>query len=222
VSQSLVGVVVALGALLVIWYLVGNEVMRRRGRTLAVWCKRALDPLGGRQAIQWITTHSFRLEVQGLKPPFTEGSLTGLAESWDVPMIWAINRINGRRDMVLLQLGLRQQPIWGLELYRPGSVLAGDARHAAAQERWTESPLSSFRLASAGGELPRRLANDLISELGDQAKNLVRLSIRRQGMHLTLAMNVPDRSSLSPDGFARLVHQLSRATLRYATPPPPG
>ncbi|TMF58621.1 MAG: hypothetical protein E6I22_01570 [Chloroflexi bacterium] len=104
-SQSLVGVVVALGALLVIWYLVGNEVMRRRGRTLAVWCKRALDPLGGRQAIQWITTHSFRLEVQGLKPPFTEGSLTGLAESWDVPMIWAINRINGRRDMVLLQLG---------------------------------------------------------------------------------------------------------------------
>jgi hypothetical protein len=221
VSQSLVGLVVALGALLVIWYLVGNEVMRRRGRTLAVWCKRALDPMGGSQAIQWITTHSFRLEVHGLRPPFTEGSLTGLAESWDVPMIWAINRMNGRRDMVLLQLGLRQQPVWGLELYRPGSVLAGDARHAAAQEGWTERQLDSFRLASTGGDAPERLARELISELGDQSKNLVRLAIRRQGMHLTLAMNVPDRTSLSPDSFARLIQQLARATLRYATPPPP-
>jgi hypothetical protein len=101
-------------------------------------------------------------------------------------------------------------------------VLAGDARHAAAQEHWNESPLDSFRLASAGGDAPERLARELISEFGDQAKNLVRLAIRRQGMHLTLAMNVPDRTSLSPDGFARLVQQLSRATLRYATPPPSG
>ncbi len=28
--------VAALGGLFIIWYLVGNEVMRRRGRTLAV------------------------------------------------------------------------------------------------------------------------------------------------------------------------------------------
>ena len=66
--------VFALGALLIGWYLVGNEVMRRRGRSLALWCKRALDPLGGRQAIQWITTQSFRLEVEGLKAPFVGGS----------------------------------------------------------------------------------------------------------------------------------------------------
>ena len=126
--------VFVLGALLIGWYLVGNEVMRRRGRSLALWCKRALDPLGGRQAIQWITTQSFRLEVEGLKAPFVAGSLTGLVESLDVPVVWLANRANGRRDMVLLQLSLRQQPIWGLELYRPRSVLAADARKYSMEE----------------------------------------------------------------------------------------
>src|SRR5437899_10022871 len=102
-----------LGALLIGWYLVGNEVMRRRGRSLALWCKRALDPLGGRQAIQWITTQSFRLEVEGLKAPFVGGSLTGLVESLDVPVIWLAKRANGRRDTVLLQLRRRQQAAGG-------------------------------------------------------------------------------------------------------------
>src|SRR5256885_1267555 len=77
--------VFVLGALLIGWYLVGNEVMRRRGRSLAVWCKRSLDPLGGRQAIQWITTQSFRLEVEGLKAPFVAGSLAVLSRSMNVP-----------------------------------------------------------------------------------------------------------------------------------------
>src|SRR5437660_926216 len=90
--------VFVLGALLIGWYLVGNEMMRRRGRSLALWCKRSLDPLGGRQAVQWITTQSFRLEVDGLKAPFVGGSLTGLVESLDVPVIWLANRATRRPD----------------------------------------------------------------------------------------------------------------------------
>src|SRR2546428_14061501 len=94
-SLALVFVFV-LGAVLIGWYLVGNEVMRRRGRSLALWCKRSLDPLGGRQAIQWITTQSFRWEVQGLKAPFVAGSLAGPLQSMEVPGIWLANRASGR------------------------------------------------------------------------------------------------------------------------------
>ncbi len=217
-EQVALPAVLGLGAIFIAWYLVGNEIMRRRGRALAVWCKRALDPMGGRQAVKWITMHSFRLEVEGLKAPFQAGSLTGLTESWDVPMIWLGNRLNGRRDMVLLQLSLRQQPIWGLELYRPRSILAGDARRTAVDEGWSEQPLEEFRLASAGGGAMQKLARDLLLALGDERLNLVRLAVRRRGHHLTLALNVPDRSRLTPVAFSQLVERLARATLRYATP----
>lgn len=213
-------VVLVLAAALIGWYLVGNELMRRRGRSLAVWCKRALDPFGGRQAVQWLTTHSFRLEVEGLKPPFRAGSLTGLVESWDVPMIWLVNRLNGRRDMVLLQVSLQQQPILGLELYRPRSVLASDARRFARAEGWQETAVGGLRLASAAGDGALSLTKDLLAELGDEASNLLRLAIRRRGLHLTLALNVPDRVRLQPDAFTRLVQRLARVILRVSTPAP--
>lgn len=212
--------VFALGVFFIGWYFVGNEIMRRRGRELALWCKRALDPLGGRQAIQWITFHSFRLQVEGIKPPFKSGSLTGLTESWDVPIIWLGNRLSGRRDMVLLQVNLRQQPIWGLELYRPRSLLAGDARRLAGEEGWGDQPLAEFRLASPGGGAPEALSQQLLVELGEERANLVRLAVRRRGPHLTLALNVPDRARLNPASFHELMEGLARATLRYATPPP--
>src|SRR5439155_308443 len=138
---------IARGAVLIGWYLVGNEVIRRRSRRLAAWAKRALDPLGGAQSVRWLSTQSFRLEVERPRAPFRSAALVGLAESWDVPMIWLWNRRHGRRDMVLLHADLRQQPIWGLELFRPGSLLAGDARHLASQEGWAEEPLAELRLA---------------------------------------------------------------------------
>src|SRR5712691_7659480 len=117
-------VVFAIGALLIGWYLVANEVMRRRGRSLAVWCKRSLDPLGGRQAIQWITTQSFRLEVEGLKAPLGSGTLPGLVQSLAVPVILLPISASGRRAMVIFHVCLLQPPICGFALYRPPSVLA--------------------------------------------------------------------------------------------------
>jgi hypothetical protein len=119
-----------------------------------------------------------------------------------------------------LQVSLRQQPIWGFELYRPRSVLAGDARKYAREEGWTETAFYGFRLASAGGLKMEKPVRELMAELGDDATNLVRLAVRRRGLHLTLAMNVPDRSRLTPDRFSQIVERLARVLLRFATPAP--
>jgi hypothetical protein len=219
-NQLAVPLVIMLGAVLIVWFLAGNELMRRRGQSLALWCKRSLDPLGGKQAIQWITMHSFRLEVEELKSPFQSGKLTGLVESLDVPIIWMANRMNGRRDMVLLQLVLRQQPIWGLELFREKSVLSGDARRMAREEGWVEGPFEGFRLAAVAGETPQKFARELLAVLGDQRANLLRLAIRRRGLHLTLALNVPDRGRFSPGEFSKLMERLAATTRRFATPAP--
>src|SRR5438094_2623088 len=154
-------VALGLGLLLVAWYWAGNELMRRRAHRLALWSKRVIDPLGGSQTIRWLGGQAFRLEVEGATAPFRSLALTGLVESWDVPMVWAWNRLHGRRDMVLMQASLRQQPIWGLEVFRAGALLAGDARHFARQEGWPEAPLGEFTLAGGGGT-PQRLATELV------------------------------------------------------------
>src|SRR5258708_7233647 len=153
--------------------------MRRRAHRLALWSKRVIDPLGGTQSIRWLGGQAFRLEVDGPRAPFQSLMLTGLVESWDVPIVWAWNRLHGRRDMVLLQATLRAQPLWGLEVYRPGSVRAGDSHHFDHQEGW---PLV------LDAERPR----------------LIRLAVRRQGQHLTLALNVKDPRRFDPAAATRL------------------
>jgi hypothetical protein len=210
--------VLVVGAIFIVWFVAGNELMRRRGRGLAIWSKRVLDPLGGRQAIQWITLHSFRLELEGLKPPFTSGTMTGLVESWDVPITWLLNRLNGRRDMVLVQLALRQQPIRGIEVFRPRSLLAGDARQLAAEEGWATEPFEEFQLAAMPGATPQRLASELLAALGARRADLLRLALRRRGLHLTLALNIPDRQKVQPAELTRVLEGLAAVALRYATP----
>jgi len=202
-------IAVAIGALLILWYLGGNELMRRRSHRLALWTKRVLDPLGGTQSIRWLSGQAFRLEVEGAKEPFTKLLATGLVESWDTPLIWAWNRWRGRRDLVMLQVTLRKQPLWGLEVYRPGTLLAGDSRHHANQEGWTESSLDDLRIA-CGGDAPKRLAAELVGALEAERARLIRLAVRRQGHHLTLAFNVPDPGGFEPRAVSTLAERLAQ------------
>jgi len=201
-------IAIGLGVVLVAWYWGGNELMRRRAHRLALWGKRVIDPLGGTQSIRWLGAQAFRLEVEGTKAPFRSMVLTGLVESWDVPIVWAWNRLHGRRDMVLLQANLRQQPLWGLEVYRNGTLLAGDARVFARQEGWPEAALGDLTVAAAG-ETPRRLATELVDVLDAEHPRLVRLAVRRQGHHLTVALNVPDPRDLDPTTVSHLAQQLA-------------
>jgi hypothetical protein len=203
-------VAVSLGVVLVGWYWAGNELMRRRAHRLALWSKRVIDPFGGTQRIRWLGGQAFRIEVEtpSSKSPFRSLLLTGLVESWDVPLVWAWNRLHGRRDMVLFQATLQAQPLWGVEVYRPGTVLAGDARQFARQEGWEESALDGLRVAAAGNT-PRRLAIDLVEMLHEERNRLVRLAVRRQGQHLTLALQVPDPSRFDAEAMRRMAQSMA-------------
>ncbi|HEX8969255.1 MAG TPA: hypothetical protein VF937_15330 [Chloroflexota bacterium] len=209
-------VALGLGVLLVGWYWAGNELMRRRAHRLALWSKQVIDPWGGTQRIQWLGGQAFRLEVEGPRAPFRSVLLTGLVESWDVPMVWLWNRLHGRRDMILLQATLRAQPLWGFEVYRPGTVLAADARHFARQEGWSDSAYEELSIA-AGGDPPRRLAGELVHVVQDQRPRLVRLAVRRQGHHLTLALNIPDPADFSPVHATQLAQRLAELLARQAS-----
>lgn len=203
-----VPIVLALGVLLFGWYFVGNEVMRRRAHRLAIWAKHALDPFGGKQSIRWFSGQAFRLEVDNANAPLKACALTGLTESWDVPFVWGWNRLRGRRDMLLLQATLRHAPPSGLEVYRPGTILAGDAAGFARQEDWPSSAHERFVVA-APGDRQRELALALLATLVAEQPRLVRLALRRQPPHLTLALNVPDPARFEPRAFTELVRRLA-------------
>ncbi len=207
-DELAVRIFIVIGAVLIVWFLAGNELMRRRARRLAVWAKRGVDPLGGKQSILWLTLHSFRLEVEGVRGPVKEVKVTGLTEAWDVPINWLWNRLHGRRDMALVLITLEQAPPLPFELYRPGSLVASDSQHHAKMEGWGDEPLDEFHLAApAGGAVS--LASQLLAAVGPDRDRLLRLATRRQAPHLTVGLSLPDTDRLPPTQLTRLIERLA-------------
>ncbi|TMF04145.1 MAG: hypothetical protein E6I52_05595 [Chloroflexi bacterium] len=53
------------------------------------------------------------------------------------------------------------------------------------------------------------MASELVDLIGLERPRLVRLAVRRQDHHLTLALNVPDPRDLDPTTVSHLAQQLA-------------
>jgi hypothetical protein len=216
--------VAAFAGVFIVWYFVGGYLTRRRLALTARWVYRGLEvyrdpePDRTRAAIKWLATNAFNIMLERPRPPLSDVLVTVLLQSRDMMTVWLIDRFTGRRDLVLLRYDLERQPIWGLEVFRRRGLLAGDATRQARQEGWPieSSDDGGLRTAHGGGKAGE-LCQELLAALGEERRRLVRLSVRRQSPHLTVAMDLPDPTSSDPRELMRLGQRLATITLGYTT-----
>jgi hypothetical protein len=206
------------------WFAVGSIVTRRRVAAAARWVNRGLEvyrdesPKGSKASLKWLSPTAFNILLDGPRAPFRGVIATVLLQSRDMVTIWLMNRLTGRRDLLLLRFELRRQPIWGLEVFRARSLLAGDSRRLATQEGWPLEPNPPHLLTAHGGGKAGELCRALLDALGEERRRLVRLGVRRRAPHLTLALDLPDPSKSDPAETMRLAERLATITLAYSTP----
>lgn len=189
-ERALPFIILLLAVLVFGWFLVGGEYNRRRAGRLAQWAYRGLQPFLGRASIRWITTHVFELFVEEPRGPFTSLKVTGLLESRDMIAVWLYNRLAYRPDLLVLRANLRRKPLWGCEVFRPGTFLAGDALREAESEGWSVRPLDVAGLrAWHGGGRAADLCARLVAEARASGFELVRLAAHRSEPHLLLAVS---------------------------------
>jgi hypothetical protein len=217
--------VVAFAGLFLLWYFAGAFLTRRRLAMAARWVYQGLDlyrdptPDRTRASIKWLSTNAFNILFENARPPLSAVVATVLLRSRDMMTIWLIDRLSGRRDLLMLRYDLERQPIWGVEIFRPRSILAGDSRRIATDEGWTIEPdHDPTLLAAHGGGKAGELCHALLAALGQDRRLLVRLSVRRQSPHLSLGLDMPDPASNDPADVMRLGERLVVVTLDYSTP----
>lgn len=216
--------VVALAGIFLIWYLAGAYLTRRRLARASTWVYRGLDhyshptPKRTKASIKWLSTNAFNILLQDARPPMSEVVVTVLLQSRDMISVWLIDWFTGRRDLLMLRFDLDRQPIWGVEIFRRRSLLAGDARRQVTDAGWPVEPTGDPEVLTAhGGGRAEDLCRELLTTLGDGRWGLIRLSVRRQSPHLTLAVDLPDLATTDPLEVMRLGESLASVALAYST-----
>ena len=152
------------------------------------------------------------------KPPFQRMVVTVLLKPRDLIAALVVNRLLRRNDLLMIRCELRYQPIWGLEVYRPRTLLSGLAQKEIGVEQWNETALTSsdHRVAHGGGKA-EEMCEVLLNELGAERANLWRLGVRRQFPHLLLAIDLPEMTPETAVRYRELFHRLVMAMQPYST-----
>ena len=101
--------VIALCVALVAWYAVGYFYNLRHGRRLFAWLEAGLDVLGGERTAGWIgsAASGARIQILHADAPFRRLEVTLLLERREIPVLWLLDHLRGRRDRLIIKATLR-------------------------------------------------------------------------------------------------------------------
>jgi len=177
--------VVALSTFLVVWYAAGHVYNRRRGRRLFRWVEDGLTALGREWEGGWIGSPAAgaRINLRRANPPFRRLEVTLLLENRELPFLWLLDRLRGRRDRILLRGTLRSP-------HRGEVVLSSNGSMDQVSGDWTWSDLSSSQRVASRGPLGERMATSLAPWFLAYGSHLRRFHWRKQDPHVVLQLSI--------------------------------
>jgi hypothetical protein len=141
--------VIAFCALLVVWYVVGWRMNRKRGERLLEWILQGLRALSGDQiTVSRLGTSGFQVNVAKAQVPFKTIEATILLEPREILLFWILNLLRGRGDYLVFKATLRAWPRGEIEVVRTGRLSRG-VLEELDEKAWTCQE-------TAGGGLSRR------------------------------------------------------------------
>ncbi len=198
---------IGLAAFLLMWYVAGIQVNRRRAVTLVRQVRDSIQPFGGTATIRWIGRSAFRIEAEQLTPPFVRLGISVLLEPRETFFLWAFGRLGGRRDWLVIGVTLNGRVGASFEVYHPRRRGATQVAHDIRERGWREEPLAGRPpLLCAGPDADgRALARAVMSAIGGM--DVWRVGLQLEAPHLIVSLPVPATETRIPlPIFAALSH----------------
>jgi hypothetical protein len=183
--------VIGLSVLVLAWYFVGQQAVRRRGLALLQWVREGVPILGNTPKLRWLGASAFQFTIERPAPPFRAVSVTVVLEPREIFFLWLVNRVRQRRDLLVVRGDLTARPKLMFELFREAGRSSQEAQAMASSACWPIAPFdkSGLQLA-ASSPLSQDLLHTSIHWFEDQIGALARLSIRDTSPHLLLNYNL--------------------------------
>jgi len=176
--------VIALSALLGVWYFGGAWVNRKRGVATYYWLREGLQAVvGAIGEARWLGSASAggRLAVPEAKAPFRTVEAIFTLEAREMLPWWLIQRLRGRRDSLIIRASLRHRP--------PLLLVTAQADQTAPEGYQAHDAPAGLRLFAADGVSAAQI-RALQSFLETYATGLKTLSCEAKRPHLVLQIDL--------------------------------
>jgi hypothetical protein len=203
--------VIGLSVLVLAWYFVGQQAMRRRGVELLRWVRQGLPILGDSPKLGWLGGSAFQMTIERPTAPFKAVSVTVVLAPREIFFLWLVNRLRQRQDLLVVRGDLRQRPKLMFELFRQAGRGGEEAKAMASSAHWPIAPFDTSGLQlAASSPLSQDLLRRCLPRIQNQLDALVRLSIRNASPHLLLNYHLKPGQEGDVSHVCQFVTELGR------------
>ena len=195
--------------IMVLAYLGGGWLNRRRSKALGRWVQSGLKTLGGQPAWKWVGTMASGGQVTVTNPsrPFRQLQLTYLLLTREFFPLWGVEWLRGKRDLLMVRGNLRGDLSQEIEIVPLRGRLRDTLESAPGEQpwQWEEGP-AGLGLATRA-ITDERLIAALKTFLGQYGAAVQRLSLRRRQPNLILFIHLDGLEHAPADGFMRALQR---------------
>jgi hypothetical protein len=194
---------IAIAAVAVVaWFAAGTIWNVRRGRMLMHWMQGGLRVLGERTTVRWLGSSVVEMVIRDAKAPFASVTLVIFLEARDAPWMWALGRIRGRRDTLIVRGVLRGAPQVEFEALDPVSWSARDALRRVPPEWLVHQTATPAGMVVHHASIEALAHADALLALAEGPGLAVRrLSVRRTEPNFQIHVALPDGRQPARDFF---------------------
>ena len=207
-------IIVTVAVVLVVgWFAFGIIYNLRRGEAMLRWMQKGLPRIGEKTTLRWLGTSVAQLVIARAKGPVRSLETLLVLAPRDVPWLWLLSGLQGRRDTLIFRAQLGTPPRIDLDLLDPASWTGRLAMQQALRNGWTSRPSHGLQLLASSASLP--LAQETVDSLDPAVRGVApvyfRFSLRHDSPHLELHMSFPDPHQTDPARFFDALISLARA-----------
>jgi len=191
------------------WFALGTHINIRKGHRFLGWLQGGLPLVGEKTTLRWLGSSVVHLQIENAREPFRRVEVLVVLEPRDVPPLWLLSHLRGRRDLLIVRTELRSVPKLQVEILDRQAWSTRVVDKEVRQQHWEF--VSSHQLPFQVYALPP-LANiaDLVTEAARPGLSLVRIGVRRTNNSLEVQWRLPSQPTFAARGLFETVQRLAR------------
>lgn len=170
------------------------------------WMQDGLPLIGERTTVRWLGSSAVEMVIREGKQPFANVTLVIFMEARDTPWMWALGRLRGRCDLLIIRGVLKRAPHCECEVLEAGSWSAREAEGRVPRD-WAREDKGPLVICAPEADA-RALATALLRQAGDAGLAIKRLSVRHGEPHFQVHIRLPADAEPA-DSFFTAVRELA-------------